>query len=104
MKTYLAVSRELERPVIFMAYSLGGIVVKWVSVGYQIHDEMICAKLATCKQALRISRTQAKYSDIDTFTRGIVFFGTPHHGSVTANWGKTVAGVANVFKSTNTTI
>ena len=49
-----------HRPIIFIAHSLGGLVVK---------------------QALIIVHSQAGFSDILVSTRAILFLGTPHKGS-----------------------
>ncbi|CAI4213869.1 unnamed protein product [Parascedosporium putredinis] len=59
--------REGERksqPIIFIAHSLGGIIVK---------------------QALLSAKTELRYQSIQQNTLGIIFFGTPHRGSDKAN-------------------
>jgi hypothetical protein len=53
-------------------------------------------------KALKRSKSMGTYSDIDKHTHALIFLGTPHHGSGTANWGKLVASVVNVVKTTNT--
>ncbi|KAK4178920.1 hypothetical protein QBC36DRAFT_365743 [Triangularia setosa] len=53
------------RPVVFLAHSLGGLVVK---------------------QALVMSASVPTYKDIHQQVRCITFFGTPHRGSPVANW------------------
>ena len=65
--------QESKRPIIFIAHSLGGIIVK---------------------QALVWAHTEPRYQTIKDHTLGIVFFGTPHRGSDKANYGKTLANVA----------
>lgn len=56
-----------ERPIIFIAYSLGGIV---------------------CEQVLfRCGDGDKNFEKIFRSTRGIIFMGTPHAGSDLANWG-----------------
>lgn len=65
--------QESKRPIIFVAHSLGGIIVK---------------------QALVWAQTESRYQNIKDLTLGIVFFGTPHRGSDKTNYGKTLANVA----------
>ena len=65
--------QESKRPLIFIAHSLGGIIVK---------------------QALVWAHREPRYQSIKDHTLGIVFFGTPHRGSGKANYGKTLANVA----------
>jgi hypothetical protein len=72
-------SNVTGRPIVFVAHSLGGLLVK---------------------EALVESRKQGHDSnkmDVYKSTQGIVFFGTPHKGSNDAKWGlifKTIASVA----------
>ena len=65
--------QELKRPIIFIAHSLGGIIVK---------------------QALVWAHREPRYQNIRDHTLGIVFFGTPHRGSDKASYGKILANVA----------
>ncbi|KAI0534757.1 ankyrin repeat-containing domain protein [Xylaria digitata] len=68
-----------NRPLLFVAHSLGGIIVK---------------------VALRNSRGsthQPQYLSIYKSTRGIIFLGTPHGGSQAANWGLVAS---NIIKCT----
>ena len=64
---------EAARPVIFVAHSLGGIIVK---------------------QALVIAHAEAEYDSIKDNTKGVFFFATPHRGSDFANYGKVLATAA----------
>lgn len=64
---------QSKRPLIFIAHSLGGIIVK---------------------QALVWAAREPQYQSIKDHTLGIVFFGTPHRGSGKANYGKILANVA----------
>ncbi|EXJ61254.1 uncharacterized protein A1O5_12046 [Cladophialophora psammophila CBS 110553] len=80
----LNADRELEdaaeRPIIFLCHSLGGIVVKKAL-------------------AYSASRTGQKISflhSLYTCTYGILFFGTPHHGSSKANLGSVIQKMASV--------
>ena len=65
--------QESKRPLIFIAHSLGGIIVK---------------------QAVVWAHREPQYQSIKDHTLGIVFFGTPHRGSGKANYGKILANVA----------
>lgn len=64
---------ETARPIVFVAHSLGGIIVK---------------------QALILAQTEAEYQGIKTHTKGIFFFATPHKGSNFANYGAVLAKLA----------
>jgi len=64
---------ETNRPLIFIAHSLGGIVVK---------------------QALFQARLESRYQSIKDATSGLIFMGTPHRGSDKATYGKVLANVA----------
>ena len=71
MRTNLAV-----RPIIFVAHSLGGLVIK---------------------QALVEARKRTSSShihDVYTSARAVIFFGTPHRGSDSASWGLMVNTLA----------
>ncbi|KAI9697405.1 MAG: hypothetical protein M1836_004683 [Candelina mexicana] len=65
------------KPIIFVAHSLGGIIVKDV---------------------LRRSKTSLieKYRSVHGQTRCIAFLGTPHQGAAIAGWGEIVRNVAAV--------
>ncbi|KAL2829596.1 hypothetical protein BJY01DRAFT_254948 [Aspergillus pseudoustus] len=68
-----------SRPIIFIAHSLGGIVVK---------EALVQAKLGAIYDSIRIA------------TYGIAFFGTPHRGSHLAKMGETVAKAVRAFLRT----
>ncbi|KAL4986457.1 hypothetical protein BDW68DRAFT_178771 [Aspergillus falconensis] len=67
------------RPIIFIAHSLGGIVVK---------EALVQAKLGHTYQSIRMA------------TYGIAFFGTPHRGSQLAKIGETLAKAVRAFLRT----
>ncbi|OJJ87138.1 uncharacterized protein ASPGLDRAFT_80025 [Aspergillus glaucus CBS 516.65] len=67
------------RPILFIAHSLGGIVVK---------EALVQAKLGDV------------YSSIFKATFGVVFFGTPHRGSPLARIGDVFAKVARAVLNT----
>ncbi|KAI9858374.1 MAG: hypothetical protein M1813_007478 [Trichoglossum hirsutum] len=64
---------EIQRPLVFIAHSLGGIIVK---------------------QALVLARIDRKYQKIHEHTIGIIFLATPHRGSEAATYGNVLARVA----------
>ncbi|KAL4929570.1 uncharacterized protein BDV17DRAFT_298019 [Aspergillus undulatus] len=68
-----------SRPILFIAHSLGGIVVK---------EALVQAKLGHT------------YRSIQAATYGIAFFGTPHRGSQLAKIGETLAKAVRAFLRT----
>lgn len=69
-----------QRPIVFVAQSLGGLVVK---------------------QALIEARKQTHEPDLlDVYdsTHGIIFFGTPHRGSDLASWGLLLSTIAEAVQ------
>ncbi|KAK0706162.1 Alpha/Beta hydrolase protein, partial [Lasiosphaeria miniovina] len=64
------------RPIVFVAHSLGGIIVK---------------------QALTIANKKKAYKDIAESTKGIVFFGTPHKGADAATWARHISNIAQAI-------
>lgn len=71
-----------NRPLIFVAHSLGGLV---------------------CKEAILLSRNnpESHLCSVFEYTTGIVFMGTPHRGSWMADWTNIPASSLRVIKSTN---
>ncbi|KAK0720822.1 Alpha/Beta hydrolase protein [Lasiosphaeris hirsuta] len=71
-----------NRPLIFIAHSLGGLV---------------------CKETILMSRNNPEHHLRGIFEslRGIVFMGTPHKGSWVADWAKIPASALGLIKSTN---
>jgi hypothetical protein len=68
---------DKSRPLIFVAHSLGGIVVK---------------------DALQLSHSEKTYlKEILPATVGICFLGTPHRGSATARMGKIAFEISRIF-------
>ncbi|KAN0110923.1 hypothetical protein V8E51_007310 [Hyaloscypha variabilis] len=84
--TSIATYREDDdtnnRPLIFVCHSLGGLV---------------------CEDALSAARQRPEQHlrDILDYTRGIVFLGTPHHGSGLANWAHLLARWMGLLTQTN---
>lgn len=64
-------------PIIFVAHSLGGLVVK--------------------KALVRAQANERLYGSIPRSTRGLVFFGTPHHGGNGVGAGKIAANALKLF-------
>jgi hypothetical protein len=73
---------EAQRPLIFIAHSLGGLVTE---------------------QAMLVSLepNEPRLRSIVPCTVGIVFMGTPHSGSSLATWGYTLARLLDRFWTTN---
>jgi len=68
---------EKETPIIFIAHSLGGIIVK---------------------DALQLSAKDNSYlKEIAAATTGVMFLGTPHHGSKAASLGKLAFRIVQAF-------
>ena len=71
-----------DRPIIFVAHSLGGLVVEDVLLASKNSAEPHLQRVLEC-------------------TRGIVFMGTPQCGSDLANWGSICGNMTNMLKKTN---
>ncbi|KAK0729542.1 hypothetical protein B0H67DRAFT_524503 [Lasiosphaeris hirsuta] len=56
---------DRNRPIVFLAHSLGGLIVK---------------------QALRFANNEHRFSPLAAATRGLIFYGTPHTGSDKERW------------------
>ncbi|KAI1482662.1 hypothetical protein F4774DRAFT_370522 [Daldinia eschscholtzii] len=67
---------EQARPLLFLCYSLGGIVFK--------------------KAIIRARERRYLYKGILSCVRGVAFFGTPNRGSAAARWAKALASVLNI--------
>ena len=80
----LKLEREVEgEPIVFVAHSLGGILVK---------------------EGLHWSKSHIipKYKQLHQCTRHVIFLGVPHRGSEMASMGESLARVANFsFRDTN---
>jgi hypothetical protein len=91
----MKLERKLPKnvPLIFVAHSLGGILVKDVRDIYLKED----ARLILLK-VLSLSKlhTQPRYRSIHSNTRRVVFMGTPHRGSDMAGLGTVLANIAKL--------
>ncbi|KAB5511470.1 hypothetical protein GE09DRAFT_1270301, partial [Coniochaeta sp. 2T2.1] len=85
LANYREESDTNERPIIFVCHSLGGLV---------------------CEDALVRSRERPEphLQNILRSTRGVAFFGTPHHGAGLARWAELLARAIGVVKQTNAEI
>ncbi|KAK2772127.1 hypothetical protein CKAH01_14032, partial [Colletotrichum kahawae] len=70
------------RPLIFVAHSLGGLIVK---------DMLLTAK----------DSPNVDYNQLTEDTASVLFLGTPHRGSKSADFGSVIAGVLRVVSPTN---
>jgi len=70
-----------ERPIVFVAHSLGGLVVK---------------RALIYSSAVRAGTRTERLRSIFLSTYGILFLGTPHHGSNVAFWGSYLEKIAGV--------
>lgn len=85
LSTYRENDDTNERPIIFVCHSLGGLV---------------------CEDALLASnqRPERHLRNILHSTRGIIFLGTPHHGSGLARWAEALSRSIGLVKKTNSKI
>ena len=68
---------DKAKPLIFIAHSLGGIIVK---------------------DALSLSKDDLTYlNEVEPATHGVIFLGTPHHGSQVATLGKRAFELSKLF-------
>ena len=68
--------REIHRPILFIAHSLGGLLVK---------------------QALVEARIDPSYKCLKASTKGLAFFATPHRGGEGAGVAEAAANVCSAF-------
>ncbi|KAK4895529.1 hypothetical protein LTR27_006311 [Elasticomyces elasticus] len=80
--------QTVRRPIIFVAHSMGGLVVK---------SALIHANLTG-------KNDTGNYKAIHVSTYGIIFFGTPHQGGNGVSFGKIIATVASIAIQTNTAL
>lgn len=74
-------------PVIFIAHSFGGLVVKQaIVIAYRIWRDSDNAD-SPVREAVRRAQA-ANYRDFLCSIAGIIFLGTPHRGSVFSSWAK----------------
>ncbi|KFY80332.1 hypothetical protein V499_00806 [Pseudogymnoascus sp. VKM F-103] len=78
---------DIDRPIIFVVHSLGGLVV----------EDAICISRSSPKSEQGIVK-------IEECTQGILFMGTPQCGSDASKLAAVAAGFANYFRTTNKSI
>ncbi|KAI4111453.1 MAG: hypothetical protein LQ339_000652 [Xanthoria mediterranea] len=75
------IRKALERPIIWIAHSLGGLVVKRALI--------YSAEI----RGIKIEHLRSVFVS----TYGILFLGTPHHGSDIAHWGNRLEWICSVM-------
>ena len=94
-----------ERPIIFVAHSLGGIVLKNVSLQKVAYLSSITLKIVTCK-ALVHAHLATKgnlfaHKAIALSTYGIIFLGTPHQGTQSAELASILLNIQAITRPVN---
>ena len=74
--TWDYVANDMQRPIICICHSLGGIVFKRALVMAHAHS--------------------SRYHSLIPAIKSVIFMGTPHRGSNVANWSKILGQIANV--------
>ncbi|KIM71640.1 hypothetical protein PILCRDRAFT_37074, partial [Piloderma croceum F 1598] len=78
-------SNAQRRPIIFVAHSLGGIVLKYALIHADRHE-------------------YSPYKAVERSTYGILFLGTPHQGSATVDLATSILQILSIRFDTNNTI
>lgn len=102
MDTALTDPQTPNRPIIFIAHSLGGIVVKSVGgppprVG---NDPANGSQALILSASYNTTHLEAQKA-ISLSTYGILFMGTPHAGGGGVTWGRLALNLASIVKHTN---
>ena len=93
----------MERPIIFIGHSLGGIIIKSVCDPFRLsilpcltfeHQALIHSDAA--RQGALEEHRSVKLS-----TYGVIFVGTPHQGGNGVHLGRLLVNIASVFVATN---
>lgn len=96
-------ARASEHPIIWVAHSLGGVLVKRVSRGWKRNrTSRYTVSLLTFIQALELSsdiqsKTAEDNRSIFVSTYGVIFLGTPHTGADSAKWGRIIQGMVDAL-------
>ncbi|CAH0004006.1 unnamed protein product [Clonostachys byssicola] len=94
-------SASTDRSLIFVCHSLGGLVCKEVLLPER-HDLKSWTDLLISKQGLLFANQRSDYRQIFQSTRGIIFMGTPHHGSEAASYAQHLTNLMSSMKQVNT--
>ncbi|CAH0036396.1 unnamed protein product [Clonostachys solani] len=90
-----------DRSLIFVCHSLGGLVCKEVLLPAR-HVLQSWTYLLISKQGLLFANQRSDYRRILQSTRGIIFMGTPHHGSEAASYAQHLTNWMSSMKQFNT--
>ncbi|KAI9761363.1 MAG: hypothetical protein M1840_001959 [Geoglossum simile] len=99
--TYREDDETNDRPIIFVAHSLGGLICEDVSFAssnsspYEANSRAFQALVSSQQRPDRHLRK------IVESTRGIIFLGTPHRGSGLSRWARMLAKAISLIKQTN---
>ncbi|MCJ1457769.1 hypothetical protein MMC28_008138 [Mycoblastus sanguinarius] len=85
---------EKERPMFFVAHSLGGLVVKDVELRLPF-GKALCISHAESKEEPVLN---PRIAIIKSATKGVVFLGTPHRGSNKARWACVATNLMGVLQ------
>lgn len=98
--------RRQNVPIIFIAHSLGGIVMKEVFISAWLIPVMYVANIDLNTQCLSEcdQHHNVEFSNIAQSTKAVVFLGTPHRGSRKAALGDVIRKAAGIVMSTNPAI
>lgn len=76
---------KADRPILFIAHSLGGIIVEQVNHSlFSIFRSML--KADGLKAIITANDQSNCYGDLLEHVEALAFFGVPHHGANLANW------------------
>ncbi|GAP91783.2 putative alpha beta-hydrolase [Rosellinia necatrix] len=85
--------RDATHPILFIAHSLGGLVLKRVGAPTLLPVIGRPLTRAHIIQALCLAKNDNQYAALFRATRGVVFMGTPHRGSSLASPALVLAGI-----------
>lgn len=90
-------ARKSTGPIIFVAHSLGGIIVKRVCLWRWQYPGLERALLMRILKAMNLANEQSeRWKHVVDNVLGIIFFSVPHRGADDAYWASIVASVYHV--------